>query len=266
MGSIEQYYNYDYDEWGRLLRHRIEFEMTKRMLDRFIKEKSTVLDVGSGPGRYSIYLAQNGHEVTLVDLCEKLVEQAVKNSKEAGVELKACIQGNVLGLSRLLPNKEYDVVLCMGPMYHLLEENQREEAINQCMGLLKKGGVLIVSFISSYAPIVDCLKDYPQNIRQMKDSLLRFLDDGRHDSRFNIGFTDAYFFNPDHIESFMSKFNLRTLRTMAVEGLGAMVEEKLMQLPEVEFQNWLDVFEVISKSPVVWGSCEHLLYIGQKKK
>lgn len=185
MGGIEQYYNYDYDEWGRLLRHRIEFEMTKRMLDRFIKEKSTVLDVGGGPGRYSIYLAQNGHEVT---------------------------------------------------------------------------------FISSYAPIVDCLKDYPQNIRQMKDSLLKFLDDGRHDSRFNIGFTDAYFFNPDHIESFMSKFNLRTLRTMAVEGLGAMVEEKLMQLPEVEFQNWLDVFEVISESPVVWGSCEHLLYIGQKKK
>jgi len=264
MGNIEQYYS-NYDEWGRLLRHRIEFEMTKRMLDRFIPEGASVLDVGGGPGRYSIYLAQKGHDVTLVDLCEKLVEQAAKNSKEAGVVLKGCIQGNVLELSKLLPGKEYDAVLCMGPMYHLLEENQRKEAINQCMGLLKKGGVLIVSFISAYAPIIDCLKAYPQDISRLKSRLLRYLEDGRHYSTVGEGFTDAYFFNPADIERFMSQFKLETLRIIAVEGLGALVEEKLMQLPEEDFQSWLDVFEAISSNPEVWGSCEHLLYIGRKE-
>ncbi len=232
MGSIEQYYNYDYNEWERLQRHRIEFEITKRTLKKFIPGGASVLDVGGRPGRYSIFLAQNGHVVTLVDLCEKMVEQAAKHSKEAGVELKGCIQGNVLDLNKILPGKEFDAVLCMGPMYHLLEENQREKAINQCMDVLKKRGILVVSFISAYAPIVDCLRAYPQNIGQLKNRLLRYLEDGRHDSRVDMGFTDAYFFNPEQIEEFMSRFKLETLKIMAVEGLGAIAEEKLMQLKE----------------------------------
>lgn len=48
MGNIEQYYNYDYDEWGRLERHRIEFEITRRTLDKFIPDRVSVLDVGGG--------------------------------------------------------------------------------------------------------------------------------------------------------------------------------------------------------------------------
>lgn len=265
MRSIEQYYNYDYNEWERLERHRIEFEITKRALNKFIPDGASVLDVGGGPGRYSIYLAQKGHGVTLVDLCEKMVEQAIEHSKEAGVELKACIQGNVLDLHKILPGKEYDAILCMGPIYHLLEENQREEAINQCMGLLKKGGILVVSFISTYAPIVDCLRAYPQDIGRLKDEFFTYFEDGRHDSRVKEGFTDAYFFNPEQIEEFMSRFKLETLKIMAVEGLGAIAEEKLMQLKEEDFQHWLDVLEAISLNPVVWGSSEHMLYIGRKE-
>jgi len=262
--SIQQYYNSDYDEWGRLERHRIEFEITKRTLDKFIPAGSSVLDVGGGPGRYSIYLAQKGHEVTLLDLCEKLVEQAALHSREAGVELKGCIRGNALDIDKILPGREFDAVLCMGPMYHLLEESEREAAINQCMGVLKKGGILVVAFISAYAPIVGCLKAYPGEIGRLKNDLLRYVKDGRHESRMNDGFTDAYFFDPERIEEFMARFKLETLKVMAVEGLGALVEEKLMQLKEEDFQDWLDVLEAISSNKVVWGSCEHLLYVARK--
>lgn len=49
------------------------------------------------------------------------------------------------------------------------------------------------------------------------------------------------------------------------EGLGAMVEEKLMQLEEEDIQHWLDILEEISTNRVVWGSCEHMHYIGRKQ-
>lgn len=55
LNRVEKYY-YGYDEWGRLERHRVEFELTKRALDRYISPNSSVIDVGGGPGRYSIYL------------------------------------------------------------------------------------------------------------------------------------------------------------------------------------------------------------------
>lgn len=265
MSSIEQYYDFEFDEWDRLGRHKIEFEMTKRMLNRFIPEKSSILDVGGGPGRYSIYLAQKGHQVTLVDLCENLVQQAILHSKEAGVKLNACIQGNVLELNQLPLGTEYDAVLCMGPMYHLLEKSERIDAMNQCLDLLKKGGILIVSFISAYAPIIACLRTNLADIGQLKKDFLGYLQDGRHDSRAKQDFTDAYFINPNYIEPFMSGFGLKTLGIHAVESLGILAEEKLMQLPEEDFQDWLDVLETISVEPVQWGSCEHLLYIGRKE-
>ena len=50
--------NYDDDpeaEWRRLEGYHFEFEITKHMMDRYLK-KGKVLDIGGGPGRYSIYL------------------------------------------------------------------------------------------------------------------------------------------------------------------------------------------------------------------
>lgn len=265
MNNIEKYYNLHYDEWGRLSRHRIEFEVTKRFLDKYIKEGDSVLDIGGGPGRYSIYLAKKGHDVTLVDLCEEMVNQAEVHAKEAGVALKGYIKGSVLELSVILPDKKYNAVLCMGPMYHLLEESHREEAVRQSMKFLKKGGVLIVSFISVYANIMDCLSSAPQSIGEKKVELLKMLTDGRYvvgDN--NKGFTDAYFTNPASLEQYMSGFGLEQLGIYAVEGLGTYHEKGLMQLPEEDFQKWIDLFVEIAGNSVIWGNSCHLLYIGRK--
>jgi len=262
MNNVEEYYNSQCGEWGRLERHRIEYEITKKVLDEYIEDNSEVLDVGGGPGRYSIYLAQIGHKVTLVDLSEKQVEQAEENAAKSGITIHKFIKGNVLDLETILHGELFDAVLCMGPMYHLLEENERKEAIRQCLNLLKPDGVFIASFISAYAPIVDCLKKCPNEIKEQKVSLLRYLCDGRNYKK--SGFTDAYFINPGDIESLFSEFHLKTIRIMAAEGLGAVCENSLIQLSEEDFQEWVDLFYKISDSKVIWGSCEHLLYIGRK--
>lgn len=263
MNNVKEFYNCHSDEeWGRLERHRIEFEITKKVLNEYIGDNSDVLDVGGGPGRYSIYLAQKGHKVTLLDLSDKNVEQAEQNAAIVGANIQEFVNGNVLDLDTVLPDRLYDAILCMGPMYHLLEEVERKEAIRQCLKLLKPGGVFIVACISVYAPIVDCLKKCPNEIKEQKDSLLHYFSDGRNYKE--SGFTDAFFINPENIEVLFSEFQLDTIRIMATEGLGALCESSLMQLEEEDFQEWLDLFYKISDKKVVWGSCEHLLYIGRK--
>ena len=48
MNNVEEYCNCQYDEWGRLTRHRIEYEITKKVLNEYNKDNSEVLDIGGG--------------------------------------------------------------------------------------------------------------------------------------------------------------------------------------------------------------------------
>ncbi len=262
MDRVKEFYNNAYDEWGRLERHRIEFEMTKKAMDQYIAPNSEVLDVGGGPGRYSIYLAGQGHSVTLFDLSENMVGQAEENARSAGVKLRQFIAGNVLELDRYLPERSFDTILCMGPMYHLLEENERAEAMRQCLDRLKPGGTLIVSFISAYAPMLDWMNKWPHEIRIVKESLLGLLKDGR--AYENRGFTDAYFIYPSMVKTFFEGFDIKTIRLMAAEGVGVLCESSLQSLPEEDFMEWIDLFYKIADHEAVLGSSMHLLYIGRK--
>jgi 2-polyprenyl-3-methyl-5-hydroxy-6-metoxy-1,4-benzoquinol methylase len=63
-------------DWSRL-----EFERTKEVLSRVLpKAPARVLDVGGAAGVYSLWLAERGHEVHLVDASPRLVEEARRRS------------------------------------------------------------------------------------------------------------------------------------------------------------------------------------------
>lgn len=265
MSEIEKYYNEIAEyEWQRLERHRVEFDLTKRYLREYITHPSTILDVGGGPGRYSIFLAGEGHTVTMFELAANNIQIARAKALEAQVVVKDFIHGNALQLSELVTG-EFDVVLCMGPLYHLTEEADRLKVMQQCVERLKPGGLLVASFISAYAPIVDCIKGYPEEVVKMKDNLLRFLDDGRNIvAPDNPGFTTAYFINPQDIEGFMGSFGLEKLVITAVEGIPGQSEPKINALPEEAYQAWLDIIYHTSTNPMTWSTSEHFLYIGRK--
>ncbi len=51
-------------------------------------EPSRILDLGCGQGRNAIWMAQQGHTVTAVDVSDVATAQAAKIAEEAGVELE----------------------------------------------------------------------------------------------------------------------------------------------------------------------------------
>lgn len=267
MDEVEKYYNESAkEEWNRLERHKVEFDITKRYMNEYIKKKSKVLDVGGGPGRYAIFLTKKGHEVTLLDLSKENVELAKKKAEENEVKLEDYIHGNALKLEEEVKGK-FDTVLCMGPLYHLTDKEERKTVIKQCLKRLKKGGKLFVSFISAYAPTIDFIKKNPEELAKYKsDFLLNYLEDGKNlVSSDNPGFITAYFINPAEIEPFMNNFDLKTEVISGIEGLTAQNEEKINELSEEAYEEWLDFIFETSKDPMTWASCEHLLYIGTKK-
>jgi ubiquinone/menaquinone biosynthesis C-methylase UbiE len=255
MNVIENWYDNMYDEWSRLDRHRIEFEITKRYLDANIKDKSLkILDIGGGPGRYSFYLAGKGHHVTLLDLSRHNIEVALEKSEELGIMLDGCIKGDALDLSAF-SEEEYDVILLMGPLYHLTREEDRQKAVSEALRLLKQGGLLITSFISKYAPINEALMylDFSDKEDQVK-KLLHYLEDGINEG--NDGFTQAYFTGVEEAQSLMTGFGLKQLAFAGMESALGYKEEEVIKLPADEFNKCIDILLdefFFNMLPVNWG-------------
>ncbi|NLI56910.1 MAG: class I SAM-dependent methyltransferase [Clostridium sp.] len=114
-------------EWERLQRHQFEFELTIRYINRYVKPGDKVLDIGGGPGRYSLYLAAKGCDVTLFDLSSANVEFAKEQANAQGVSFKAFV-GDAREVDSLI-SEQYDHILLMGPLYHLLQESDRVKAL-----------------------------------------------------------------------------------------------------------------------------------------
>jgi 2-polyprenyl-3-methyl-5-hydroxy-6-metoxy-1,4-benzoquinol methylase len=259
MNEVEHWYDKEYDEWGRLERHKIEFDITKRYLDDFIKgENLQIFDIGGGPGRYAIYLAEKEHRVTLLDLSNHNIKVAKRKSAERGITLEDYIHGNALELDKF--EQKYDVVLLMGPLYHLIEESERIKAVEGALKLLKPNGIIIASFISNYAPIQDNLSQlFP--IESVKD-LLGYLKNG--ENKFKKSFTTAYFIDPKEARAFMKSFGLREIIFAGIENILGCKEKEINLLEENEYKKWIEVGYHLSTDENLLGTSQHFLYIGRK--
>ncbi|HEY5561662.1 MAG TPA: methyltransferase domain-containing protein [Clostridiaceae bacterium] len=258
--EIESFYD-RYDEWLRLERHKVEFEITKKYIDKYVPANSRILDIGGGPGRYSIYLASKGNKVVLLDLTKKHIEIAKEKALIYKVSLEEFIHGSALELPKYNLGK-FDVILLMGPLYHLTKLSDRENVVRDTMALLKPGGILIASFISAYAPFLDIIKSRPEDLNDA-NQLLKYLENGVNSEE--EGFTSAYFIKPLEAKSFMSQFNLKELAFAGVEGLSSIVEQKINELPQNIFEQHIEAIYRLSKDPNTFASCEHYLYVGRKK-
>lgn len=263
MNRVEQHYNQQVDnEWERLARHRTEFAVTLRALsDHLPPPPAAILDIGGGPGRYAIELARSGYSVILVDLSQKSLDYAKKMAKKAQVELAYYLHANALDLNSILPAR-FDAALLMGPLYHLLAEDQRRQAIGEAKRLLKWGGLIFASFITRFAPFRQAAGEKPEWLSQNRAYAFDLLESGVHER--GEAFPDAYFAHPDEIIPLMERSGFRTIRLIGCEGVVAGHEEMVNKLEGKAWQDWVELNYRLGQETSLYGASDHLLYIGEK--
>ncbi|REE68763.1 methyltransferase family protein [Paenibacillus taihuensis] len=248
-------------EWHRLDRHKIEFELTKRYLDRYLKLKDRVLDLGGGPGNYSLYLAELGCDVTLADLSPKNIEFAQNKAQELGLPLHAtCADSRDLSA---FEDESFDHILCMGPMYHLQDEHDRMKTINECLSKLTRNGTLFVSFVSSFSFVWDyLLRDPSLILLEERKSELHII---RDDVNFaGHGFTENFYIRPKDVLPFFEKFEVEKLHLVNCESFLYLREPELLAQPAEVVTAWLDLAEQVCEREDLMSVAEHLMYIGRK--
>lgn len=267
MNLVEQHYDNDpQHEWAREARHRTEFAITRRALADYLPPApATIADLGGGPGQYAIPLAQQGYAVTLVDLSQGNLALAQEKAAEAGVELAAVVHANVLSLPAL-PEETYDVILLLGPLYHLLERAERETAVAIAYKLLKPDGLIFAAFVTRYAAFRDMVSGgYPEWIIQYPERAQQLLETGRNPAGPGSGFPNSYFAHPDEIKPLMETAVFETLALIGCEGLVAGHEDHINQLDGDLWQQWVELNYHFAHEPSLYGASDHLLYVGRKQ-
>ena len=259
--------HYDADpqkEWDRLkTRHPFEKYITTHMMDRYIRPGGAILDIGGGPGHYSIHYARRGHPVTLLDLSGENVRFAKKKARQYGVKITA-LQGDALDLSRFA-DEAFDAVFLMGPLYHLMNEESRLQAIHQAVRVLKPGGYLFSSFILMFGGVIYGLRDLQESILWPGEQPLYDVA-ARGESLAFDAFTYSYMTTVKDAEKLLASVpELQTETVFGQEGILAPYRNTLTRSPKKIRMAWYDYALRFCEREDYLTHSEHLMIISKKK-
>jgi S-adenosylmethionine-dependent methyltransferase len=252
-------------EWERLDRHRTEFAVTLHTLQAHLPPPpARILDCGGGPGRYAVELSRLGHTVTLFDLSAGCLDLAKAKAQEAGVKLQAREQGTAIDLARFA-NEEFDAVLLMGPLYHLLEENERFQALQESYRVVKPGGLCFAAFITRFAAVRYAAVEAPTLPIDTPEELETILSSGRLPPRGEQGSRFvAHFVHPAEVTALCRQPGFEVLEVLGVEGVVSMIEEGVNALQGKAWQTWVELNQRLAPEPSLLGAAEHLLVVLEK--
>ncbi len=143
MTELEKYYNKFNEEKRLNSRHgRVEYLTSMKYIHQYLDdmEEPKVLDVGAGTGRYSVQLANEGYDVTAIELVK--YNLGILKAKSSSVK---AYQGTALNLKRF-SNNSFDMVLVFGPMYHLYTFEEKLKALQESKRVTKTGGIILVAY------------------------------------------------------------------------------------------------------------------------
>ncbi len=265
ISTVEHFYDEDaLIEWQRLDRHRMEFAVTMRALnDHLPSAPQTVLDIGGGPGRYALALSSLDYQVTLLDLSQSNLNFARQKARESNLSIQQYVHGNALHLSTLYLGV-FDAVLLLGPLYHLLTYQERQQAVREAWQVLCPGGLIFAAFVTRYAAFRDLATNSPLTLLEQRTVWEEILRTGVYHAGQGVGFTDAYFAHPGEIKPFMEEMSFETLNLVGCEGIIARNEEQVNQLSGEAWQAWVKLNYQLGKEPSLHGAADHLLYVGRK--
>lgn len=225
---------------------------------------AVVLDIGGGAGAYAFWLADAGYTVHLVDAAPRLIAEAQRRG--AG---KRPLASYAVGDARALefPRAGADVVLLLGPLYHLTDATDRAAALAEARGVLKPGGWCFAAVISRWASALDGLsRDLFQDPRFW--SIVRQdLAKGQHRNpteRVDY-FTTAYFHCPDEAVAEVSAAGFADPRIYGIEGPGWLLPDIGQRMQDARRRaDVVAVARAVESEGSLMGVSAHLLVVARK--
>jgi SAM-dependent methyltransferase len=234
----------------------LEFERTKEIVRRRMPPApATVADIGGGPGRYALWLAEQGHTVQHRDLMDLHVDQL---RASAGPSIRTAV-GDARDLD--LADRSVDAVLLLGPLYHLPAREDRVRELTEARRIVREGGPVFAAAISRWAPRLDGVLQarlYEQNPDFV--SLLPEVERTGHlPPVVPSGFV-GYTHRPGDLVDEVSQSGLRVDDLVGVEGLPLAAADLESRIGDpVAWEVLLDSARAVERVPELLGLSPHLI-------
>ena len=256
---INEFYNgYVEDAGLSQSRHgQLEYLTTMKYIHQILQEKSSIIEVGAGTGRYSIALAKEGHDVTAIELAKSNLELLIQNSK--GLKNITSYQGDALDLSRFQDNT-FGLTLVLGPLYHLYDEREQHKALDEAIRVTKDGGTIMVAFLSVHAILFD---------NYLQGNLGAGIEENFTEDYRVKHFTEQLFtgFNVDEFEALFRNKPVEWITTVATDSILELAEDrKDFAMSDEDFRAFAKYHLYNCEKRELLGSSSHLLYICKKRK
>ncbi len=247
---------------------RLERERTRELILRHVPPApATIVDAGGGAGVYACWLAACGYRVHLLDPVPKHVEQARAAS---AMQPNHPLGSANVGDARHLPfeDNSADAVLLLGPLYHLVEREDRVASLREAYRVLRPGGFVSGSGISRFASLFDSLSSRFFDDPEFAPILDRDLADGQHRNPTTnpVYFTDAYFHRPGELSRELLAAGFQVIEIVAIEGPGWLARDfDRLWNDGIQRQRLLAAVRKVEREPSILGASAHIMAIGQKR-
>jgi ubiquinone/menaquinone biosynthesis C-methylase UbiE len=253
-------------EWRRLVvdaYHRVELETTLHFMQKYLPVQGHVLDAGGGPGRYTLELARRGYKVSLFDLTPANLAFARRQVARTHLTRRVVefSEGSVVDLSRY-PDASFDAVACLGgPVSHVMDAAERQQALAELRRVAKHGAPVFISVMSRLSLLTFELF-YPHEIVMPHFTQIRDTGDYPGDH----GFTACHFYLPEELRADCVRQGLKVVEMAGLEGIATHHDRRLNAIakdPET-WRIWQETHLKTCTHPTAVGMSEHILAVCMK--
>ncbi len=244
----------------------LESLRTRELIERHAPAPpATVLDVGGAAGAYALWLADKGYSVHLLDPISRLVAEAERRSAVNSRPLASCRVGDARNLP--FPDETAELVLLLGPLYHLTAAPDRARALHETARVLKPGGRLLAAAVSRWGSALDGLaRDlfHDPNFAAIMEQDAR---DGQHRNLSGRPdyFTTAYFHRPEDLRAELIDAGFLMDELFGIEGPGWILPDVAARMADPRRRaDLLRVARLVESEPSILGASAHLLAVARR--
>ena len=257
--ALKGYYETHNEDTRLISQHgAVEFLTTVHYVEKYLQEGMKILEIGAGTGRYSHYFAQKGYKVDAVELMECNIEVFRANTL-AGEEVTVR-QGDAIDLS-FIPDEAYDIVLLLGPMYHLYTDDDKRRAMSEALRVAKRGGVVFAAYCNSDMTVYQfCFVRGGINMEQYKPLI--------DTDTFALASTPREIFalyRKEDIDALMADFNVKRLHYVGADMLTHFISNAVDEMDEATFASYMRYHFCICERADMVGATNHILDVFRKE-